>query len=364
MTMEEQFVLTHPSLFGIFSAGCYYGCATYLFIHQLILRRNRLQQWMLWLLAALFVVNNICICSYYGVNIFGSRLYYDTNMLQLMMVPGVTLLICEAVRPRCITWHAVALCVLPFALIWAVSLVLDAEIMMYIDEAFTVLYIIGAAVWGMKAIREYRESLYEQYSNIEDRDLWWLTLIICEILVLLVVWMVADYFTTDLGNGLYNLVSCIIWYTLAYFVNRQKIIEMPANMDGMDGPLTAYAGGSGNTQDDKQLDTLKYHFAEELKNIIEKERRYLDADLCLHELAQLLHTNRTYISQYLNNEMHTTFYDYINDLRIKHAIKLLHETDNKIEIVALQSGFNNTSTFRRIFNQQMGCSASEYRKKR
>ena len=384
--MEEQFVLTHPSLFGIFSAGCYYGCATYLFIHQLILKRNRLQQWMLWLLAVLFVVNNICLCNYYGTNIFGSRLYYDTNMLQLMMVPGMTLLICEAVRPRYVTWPKVVLCILPFAAIWALSTVFDVEVMMYLDEAFTVLFIIGAIAWGMKALRRYHENLYAQYSNIDGRDLWWLTIIMGEIFALLVVWMVADYFTTDTGNALYNIVSCVIWYTLAFFVNRQKIIEFhDAPSDGgesqkpglctvasvslpsgskMAESKAIECGAAEKEKASKQTETQKYHFADELKKIIEKERHYLDADLCLNELAQRLHTNRTYISQYLNNEMHTTFYDYINMLRIRHAVRLLHETDDKIEVVAMMSGYNNVSTFRRIFSQQMGCSASEYRKKR
>ena len=354
---DEIYILTHPSVFGTFSAGCYYGCSAYLFIHQLILRRNRLQQWMLWLFAALFVVNNICMFNYYGHNIFGDRLYYDTNMLQLMMVPGITLLIGEAVKPRSITWPLVGLCVFPFAAIWLISAFVDVELMEQIDEVFTLLFIIGASVWGFKAIRRYHENLMAQYSNIEDRDLWWLAVIIGEILLLLVVWMTADYFTSDIGNALYNIVSCIIWYSLAYFVNRQKIIEFH-DVPSLDGVKIVEKAETGNIPE-----PTRYHFAEELKTIIESERHYLDADLCLHELAERLHTNRTYISQYLNNEMHTTFYDYINQLRIKHAVRLLDETDDKIEVVAMQSGFNNASTFRRIFSQQMGCSASEYRKK-
>ena len=347
--MNEEFILTHPSVFGTFSAGCYYGCAAYLFIHQLILKRNRLQQWLLWLFAVLFVVNNICMFNYYGVNVFGDRLYYDTNMLQLMMVPGITLLICEAVKPRCITWPLIGLCVFPFAAIWALSAFVDVRLMEQIDEAFTLLFIIGASVWGFKAIRRYHENLLAQYSNIEDRDLWWLTIIIGEILLLLLVWMLADYFTCDVGNALYNIVSCLIWYTLAFFVNRQKIIKIE---EGKSDELRV------------KSDECRYHFADRLKTLIEDERRYLDSDLCLHDLAVRLNTNRTYISQYLNNECGMTFYDYVNSLRIQHAARLLLETDDKIEVVAMESGFNNSSTFRRLFCKQMGCSASDYRRGR
>ena len=61
--------------------------------------------------------------------------------------------------------------------------------------------------------------------------------------------------------------------------------------------------------------------------------------------------------------MHCTFYDYVNNLRIAYARKLLLETDDKIDVVAMQSGFSSITTFRRMFSKTYGMTASEYRKK-
>ena len=68
-------------------------------------------------------------------------------------------------------------------------------------------------------------------------------------------------------------------------------------------------------------------FAERMYLLFEKEHVYLNPRLRLSELAMLLGTNRTYLSQYFNQNCESTFYDFVNDYRIHHAKLLLHSTD-------------------------------------
>lgn len=74
-------------------------------------------------------------------------------------------------------------------------------------------------------------------------------------------------------------------------------------------------------------------------------------------------TNRTYLSNYLNNTLNTTFYDYINGFRLKAALEQLNDPASSVTMVELAEscGFNSTSTFRRVFVRAMGCSYVEYR---
>ncbi|MGD8836108.1 MAG: helix-turn-helix domain-containing protein [Desulfobacteraceae bacterium] len=54
--------------------------------------------------------------------------------------------------------------------------------------------------------------------------------------------------------------------------------------------------------------------------------------------------------------------EYVNELRLGHAYKLLIETDKKIIDVAYESGFESLRTFNRVFSNAMGDTPSNYRK--
>jgi len=80
------------------------------------------------------------------------------------------------------------------------------------------------------------------------------------------------------------------------------------------------------------------------------EQLYLQPDLQLNGLATLLCTNRTYISDAIRKEKGMTFYEFINDLRIQHAQKLMKEyPEMAIYEIYTQSGYSNYPTFRRNF---------------
>lgn len=56
-----------------------------------------------------------------------------------------------------------------------------------------------------------------------------------------------------------------------------------------------------------------------LQEYMEKGRMFLNPKLSLTEVATAIGTNRTYLSEYLNNDLDTTFYEYVNGFRIKEA---------------------------------------------
>ncbi len=52
---------------------------------------------------------------------------------------------------------------------------------------------------------------------------------------------------------------------------------------------------------------------------------------------------------------------YITEVRIFHAQRLLATTDELIQVVALESGFNSMSRFNQAFRKTLGCSPRDYR---
>lgn len=112
---------------------------------------------------------------------------------------------------------------------------------------------------------------------------------------------------------------------------------------------------------DEQSVQQEAAFAERMHLLFERDHVYLNPHLRLTELAALLGTNRTYLSQYINQCCDTTFYNFVNDYRIHHAKLLLHSTDDTLDTIATKSGFNSLSTFRRAFQQREGKSPIEFR---
>lgn len=68
-------------------------------------------------------------------------------------------------------------------------------------------------------------------------------------------------------------------------------------------------------------------------------------------------------SNYLNQQLRTTFYDYVNQWRVARAKELLAtRPDLSVEQVAEQSGFNSLTSFRRYFTKAVGTTPSKWRK--
>ena len=154
----------------------------------------------------------------------------------------------------------------------------------------------------------------------------------------------------ELNDTLYYLLTCVIWSLISYFINRQEQVL---------GSLTPRSHQDVETAPENEENP--HQFTLHLHRIFEEEHLYLNPKLTIMDLAQAIGTNRTYISNYLNNVLGTTFFDYVNQYRLSYAEQLLRQTKMSIEEIADRSGFNSRSTFRRAFLKRFGCTPSHYR---
>ncbi|MBP3350214.1 MAG: helix-turn-helix transcriptional regulator, partial [Bacteroidaceae bacterium] len=102
---------------------------------------------------------------------------------------------------------------------------------------------------------------------------------------------------------------------------------------------------------------------EGLENLMKNEKVFRDADLTIEKLAQMLNTNRSYLSQVINESSGLSYSAYINNYRIKEAIELLSDSANNepIKAIAISIGYNSLSNFFTIFKNKVGMSPSAYR---
>lgn len=90
---------------------------------------------------------------------------------------------------------------------------------------------------------------------------------------------------------------------------------------------------------------------------------YVTPGLTIKELADRLHTNRTYLSKYINTTYGISFRDWITGLRIDYAKRLLVQNPKlTIADVSARSGFQSPSHFIRLFRESTNCSPAKWRK--
>ena len=95
-----------------------------------------------------------------------------------------------------------------------------------------------------------------------------------------------------------------------------------------------------------------------VKDFISKN--YMD-DLRLPALADMAGMSPSEFSRFFKMHTSRNLSDYIIDIRLGYASRMLVDTVKSISEICYDCGFNNLSNFNRIFKKKKGCSPSDFR---
>jgi len=97
----------------------------------------------------------------------------------------------------------------------------------------------------------------------------------------------------------------------------------------------------------------------QLKDYIAKN---FESKITLDDLAQIVHYNPSYISSLFKKNTGLGINDYITNIRIKEATRLLVDTDKSIDDIAGSVGLSNNSYITYLFKKSLGITPSAYRR--
>lgn len=106
--------------------------------------------------------------------------------------------------------------------------------------------------------------------------------------------------------------------------------------------------------------------AARIKTMICDNHLFRDIHLSRETLAKELEISPARVSTIFQEEIGTSFYDFVNRQRTYHARRLLKSTVHKndtLEDIALQSGFSNRMTMHRMYLKVYGITPGDERKK-
>lgn len=98
---------------------------------------------------------------------------------------------------------------------------------------------------------------------------------------------------------------------------------------------------------------------------VQKVKEFIDAnyrdEIRLYELADLASMTPTAFSRFFKLRTNKSISEYIIDVRLGHAARLLADSTMAVVEICYRCGFNNISNFNRIFKKRKGCTPTEFR---
>lgn len=355
------------------------------------------------------------VAQYVKDLIFIGNTYYSSRLeeqyassIDLLTLPMYAIVLVEACRPLWMNWSRAFCFYIPFVVLMVAFWVHPVPLAYHAMHFAAILCAVFILLWALRELPRFERALKEEYSYAEYINLHWLRGVILLFFCLLMLWVYDSMASGVRYDNLFLFNSLVMWIAACFCFYRQSVVinavksyfvepsedNAETNLDAAENDLDkamAHLEAAeadlnaphAHTQPESVAETVaepqpvaeqpvepepeelklqqEAAFAERMYLLFEKEHVYLNPRLRLSELAMLLGTNRTYLSQYFNQNCESTFYDFVNDYRIHHAKLLLHSTDDTLETIAMNSGFNSLSTFRRAFVQREGMSPIEFR---
>jgi len=116
---------------------------------------------------------------------------------------------------------------------------------------------------------------------------------------------------------------------------------------------------SSNILDDEQVRNLK----EKLQAYFEEEKPFLNSQLSLNNIAEVLEINTNKVSYLVNTAFNQNFNDFVNQYRLNHFKAIALDPKNShltILGLAYDSGFNSKSVFNTYFKKSEGVTPSKW----
>ncbi|RHC72539.1 AraC family transcriptional regulator [Bacteroides uniformis] len=162
------------------------------------------------------------------------------------------------------------------------------------------------------------------------------------------------------------ILSSIPFYVYLYHCYQNYLLFYEQVENAMEDGMTSEEEDPCDTkleQIQKQENpSYRSEMAEKINGWIDAEG-YIQSGLTIKKLADMLQTNRTYLSEYIKTTYGASFRDWITGLRINYAKRLLAQYPRlTVADISERSGFLSPSHFIRLFKENSGCTPVKWRK--
>ena len=288
--------------------------------------------------------------------------------LDILVVPLVVNFFFEVLSPgwatkkKVLTQMGLQALFIPIFALYPNQIVLDVAL--YAAYAGCILSLVIMCVM----LTRHRKYIRDNYSYTEHVDVTWAVNFVVVLFVCITVYVITSSAETWASRAVFHLILMAAWIYLNQLARRHSVVNVPPSVmfafPLIKNQSMADEGFSDAEEDSNDSSEIYAGIAAQLEVCMSTQKLYLNPKLTLQDVCSAIGTNRTYLSDYLNNVLKVTFYDYVNELRIRTAREIMDtmmpETKRPIIEIAEVSGFNSISTFNRAFVKLMSTTPGQY----
>ena len=282
----------------------------------------------------------------------------------MLMIPlSLVVMLCILQDRRRPLWP-VGVMVAPLVVGIAVYIGSRSEGMLPWLYGYFLLAAVGFTIYMVREVRQYGHWLRDNYADLEHKEVWQ------SFLVLAVIMLMFSYYVVGYGGMTYEYIVQVCGLLLiGYLLWRVETLSDLTVSQPLPIEEEKTAPVSPPEDDSPSSETLSNAAYEKIASLLQQHcvdtQLYLQHNLNISQLAQTLGTNRTYLRLYFVHQG-TNYNAYINDLRIRHFVRLYSEAVAAqrfftVQELATQSGYHSYNTFALAFKQRMGKSVTEWK---
>ncbi|MBK8944977.1 MAG: helix-turn-helix domain-containing protein [Ignavibacteriae bacterium] len=199
--------------------------------------------------------------------------------------------------------------------------------------------------FGLVELNRIQKRVKEFYSTMDNNNLNWLRNLV---FVGLILYSIFGFL--HISNLFFSFISYKDYQEVAFVIASVFILIL--------GFLGHKQTTFFNSENDfkiinsTNLEINSKVLYDKLEFLMKRSKPYLNPDLTILDLANLMEIDTSELSKYLNKTMELNFYTYINKYRIqtfKEYVESNKFPDYNILGIAFECGFNSKATFNRVF---------------
>jgi len=216
---------------------------------------------------------------------------------------------------------------------------------------------IGYWIWSWTMLISFKAKIVNELSySIKSR---FLNTFLIAIGICLAFWLTIILITYFEYELMARVVYSFVWISLTIIiilVGFHSFTQPELFNIEFRSAKTKYAQSKLKQEDIQYL-------KEELENLMQTKKPYLNKKLLKTELSELLGVNNPEMARLLNEGVGMNFFEFVNYYRIKEFIELVESKKFKnftFIAIASEAGFNSKSTFNKAFKDIMGKTPRQY----
>ncbi|MBN2480315.1 MAG: helix-turn-helix domain-containing protein [Bacteroidales bacterium] len=211
-------------------------------------------------------------------------------------------------------------------------------------------------------VHRHRINLLDEFSTIDSYKM--ITWILFLLVFYIFFWSstvamgFANYFTGR--EGLIPVFTysalLLLTYILGFYGLKQQTIFEHTHLQ--------MQNGSEKYLKSRLQPSYKAKIKKKINEFFEKEKPYLDPELTMGKLSEMLNISRHVLTEVINTDLNRNFYQLVNEYRVEAVKKKLEDPRQKhfsIEAIGYDCGFNSKSTFFSVFKSITGYTPAQYK---